>query len=97
MTNKTKTYDAGDMHNLASLAENDLDWMSTAITDIRIRIAKIKDDLTARDVDAQYHFHTLERVLSMYEYLAEDRARCYDENSKKYKTEWESSKQKASA
>lgn len=97
MTNKTKTYDAGDMHNLASLAESDLDWMSTAITDIRIRITKIKDDLTARDIDAQYHFHTLERVLGMYEYLAEDRARCYEGHSKEYKTEWESSKQKASA
>ena len=84
-----KNYDAGDMYDLASLAECDLDWMSTAITDIRLRLAKLKADLTERDVNAQYSFHMLEKVLEMYEYLAEDRARCHQKQAEVYLKEWQ--------
>ena len=88
-TNTPTKYDAGDMHDLASLAACDMDWMYTALVDVRLRVARIKQELTARDVNAQYHFHTLEKVLEMYEYIAEDRTRCHEQQAEAYKEEWE--------
>ena len=88
-TNTPKKYDAGDMLDLATLAECDMDWMYTALVDVRLRVARIKEELTARDVNAQYHFHTLEKVLEMYEYIAEDRTRCHEQQAEAYKEELE--------
>jgi hypothetical protein len=34
-TNTPKKYDAGDMHDIQSLAEYDMNWMQTAIDRIR--------------------------------------------------------------
>ena len=84
-----KTHDVGDMLDLATLAECDMDWMYTALVDVRLRVAKLKEELTARDVNAQYHFHMLEKVLEMYEYVAEDRTRCHEQRAEAYKKEWE--------
>ena len=41
-TNTPKKYDAGDMHDLASLAESDMNWMCTAISHIRKEVMKLK-------------------------------------------------------
>lgn len=87
-----KTHDVRDMLNLSALAECDMDWMFTALTDVRLRVARIKEELTKRDVNAQYHFHTLEKVLEMYEYIAEDRARYHEQQTEAYQKACESIK-----
>ena len=97
MTNKTKTYDACDMHDLASLAESDMNWMCTAISYIRKEVMKLNKLVESGKEVSQYHFSEIVTQLDMYEYLAEDRHRSHAKEAKAYKAEWEAAKQKASA
>lgn len=97
MTSKTKTYDAGDMYDLASLCESDMNWMCTAISHIRIEVMKLNKLAESGREVSQYHFSELVTHLDMYEYLAENRHHNHAEGAKAYEAEWEASKQKASA
>jgi hypothetical protein len=87
-----KTYDAGDMHDLASLAASDMGWMNMALHDVQQRVLKIKEELTKHDINAQYHFYVLEQMLGMYGYLAEERTHCHEKEAEIYKAEWETLK-----
>lgn len=40
--NTPKTYDAGDLWDIQSLAEFDMNWMEVAISDIKNRLKEIK-------------------------------------------------------
>lgn len=97
MTNKTKTYDACDMHDLASLAESDMNWMCTAISYIRKEVMKLNKLAESGKEVSQYHFSDLITHLDMYEYLAEDRHRNHAKGAEAYEAELEAAKQKASA
>ena len=90
--NMPKIITVNDLYNLATLANCDMDWMQVAIEDIRLRVAGIKEDLAKRPPDAEYYFHTLEEVLEMYVYLADNRCRDYAEQAEVYKAEWEANK-----
>ncbi|EOA3793186.1 TPA: hypothetical protein JI136_09520 [Acinetobacter baumannii] len=87
--NTPKTYDASDMHNLASLAESDMNWMSVAITDIKKRIKEIKSELGNNNV---LGFYDLEHVVDMYQYIAENRLHHYSDETEAYQAEWEKMK-----
>ncbi|WP_180124544.1 hypothetical protein [Acinetobacter sp. YH12097] len=97
MTNKPKTYGAGDMHDLASLAESDMNWMCTAISHIRREVMKLNKLAESGKEVSQYHFSEMVTHLEMYEYLAEERHRNHAKEAKAYEAEWEAAKQKASA
>ncbi|WP_173910049.1 hypothetical protein [Acinetobacter sp. Marseille-Q1618] len=88
-----KTYDAGDMLDLASMAECDMGWMSTALSDVQLKVKQIKKELMARNPSAEYHFSDLEKVLEMFVYLAEDRCSYHEKEAEKLREEWESAKQ----
>lgn len=92
-----KTYDAGDMHDLASLAESDMNWMRTAISHIRREVMKLNKLAESGKEVSQYHFSEIVTQLDMYEYLAEVRHRNHAEGAEEYEAEWEATKQKASA
>jgi len=92
-----KTYDAGDMHDLASLAESDMNWMRTAISHIRREVMKLNKLAESGKEVSQYHFSEMVTQLDMYEYLAEDRHRNHAKGAEAYEAEWEATKQKASA
>lgn len=77
--NSPKTYTSLDMLDIHTLAENDMEWMAVAIYDISKRVRAIKEELTERDVNAQYQFSTLETILGMYEFIADERHRHYSE------------------
>ena len=87
-----KTYDAGDMHDLASLAESDMGWMSTAIGHIRKEIIRLNKLAEGGKEVTQYHFSELITHLDMYEYLAEDRHRNHAKEAEAYRAEWEKTK-----
>ena len=87
-----KTYDAGDMHDLAFMGEADMDWMSTALSDVQLKVKQIKKDLMARYPNAEYHFSDLEKVLEMFVYLAEDRCRYHEKEAEKFREEFEANK-----
>ncbi|QOW46560.1 MULTISPECIES: hypothetical protein [Acinetobacter] len=91
-TNTPKIYNAGDMHDLASMAECDMDWMSTALSDVQLKVKQIKKDLMARYPNAEYHFSDLEKVLEMFVYLAEDRCRYHEKEAERFREEYEANK-----
>lgn len=72
-----------DLYHLATLANCDMDWMQVAIEDTKLRVAKIKEDLTKHYPNAEYHFRALEKVLEMYSYLVDDRTRHYEEEAER--------------
>lgn len=90
--NTPKTYDASDMHDLASLAESDMNWMSVAISHIRKEVMKLNKLAESGKEVSQYHFSELVTHLDMYAYLAEDRHRNHAKGAEAYETEWEKMK-----
>ena len=86
-TNAPKKYDAGDMHDIQSLAEYDMKWMHTAIDRIRRDFIDLSKNLQKQGVH-QIYFDDLRTVLDMYSYLAEERHAYHAEMAKQYEKEW---------
>ena len=86
-TNTPKKYDAVDMHDLASLAESDMNWMQIAINRIRCDFIKLRKDLQQQGVHSVY-FDELQTFLEMYSYLAEERHSRHAKMSEQYQQEW---------
>ena len=90
-TNAPKKYDAGDMYDIQSLAEHDMNWMHTAIDRVRRDFIDLSKKLQKQGVHSCY-FDELKTALEMYEYLAEDRHRNHAKGAEAYKAEWEKTK-----
>ena len=86
-TNTPKKYDAGDMYDIQSLAEYDMNWMQTAIDRIRRDFIDLSKNLQKQGVH-QIYFDDLRTVLDMYSYLAEERHSYHAEMAKQYEEEW---------
>ncbi len=86
-TNAPKKYDAGDMHDIQPLAENDMNWMHTAIDRIRRDFIDLSKNLQKQGVH-QIYFDDLRTVLDMYSYLAEERHAYHEKTAKQYEQEW---------
>ena len=86
-TNTPKKYDAGDMHDIQSLAEYDMKWMQTAIDRIRRDFIDLSKNLQKQGVH-QIYFDDLRTVLDMYSYLAEERHAYHEKTAKQYEQEW---------
>ncbi len=80
----SKSYDAGDLCDLASLAESDMDWMHTALFDVKIKIAQIKENLIKQNPSIEYAFCDVEKILEMYVYLAENRQQHHAKEAEKF-------------
>ena len=87
-----KTYDAGDMADAYSLAECDMQWMSTAITHVNKEIKRLHALAVNGEILSQYHLSELITQLDMYEYLADDRRHYHAKEAEAYKVEWEKMK-----
>ncbi|WBX39024.1 hypothetical protein [Acinetobacter schindleri] len=87
--NTPRNYDAGEMADVYSLAESDMQWMSVAIKDIRKRLKEIKTELGNNNV---LGFYDLEHVVDMYQYIAENRLHHYSDETEAYQAEWEKMK-----
>lgn len=96
MTNKTKIYDAGDMHDAVSLAAHDMNWMSTALNIIRMDIARLHEKAKNGKL-SQYDFDQVRTQIDMFSFLADSRHEYHANESDRFEQEWESAKQKASA
>ena len=94
--NTSKINDAGDMHDMATMAESDVEWMSTAITQVRKEIKRIHALVNNGEIISQYHFSELITHLDMYEYLADDRRHHHAKEAKAYEVEWETNKKAVS-
>ena len=87
--NTSKINDAGDMHDMATMAESDVEWMSTAITQVRKEIKRIHALVKNGEIISQYHFSELITHLDMYEYLADNRLEFHSKEAETYKIESE--------
>ena len=85
--NAPKKYDAGDMYDIQSLAEHDMNWMHTAIDRTRRDFIDLSKKLQKQGVHSCY-FDELKTTLEMYSYLAEERHACHAEMAKQYEEEW---------
>lgn len=83
--NTDTSFSLSDAYDISSLAASDLKWMNVALSDIRARISKLKKDLTERDSNNQYDFYVIEKMLCMYEYLAEERLHHHEQESERLK------------
>ena len=91
-TNTPKKYDAGDMHDIQSLAECDMYWMYTTLEQVRHGIIKLKKTLQEQCNVHECYFDELETLSSMYSYLAEERHAHHADMAKQYEQEWENTK-----
>ncbi|WMG19286.1 hypothetical protein [Acinetobacter johnsonii] len=90
--NTPKKYDVSDMHDLASLAESDMNWMCTAISHIRKEVMKLNKLAESGKEVSQYHFSELVTHLDMYEYLADTRLSYHASEAGRYSEELEKMK-----
>jgi hypothetical protein len=84
-----KNYDAGDMHDIASMSECDMQWMNTAISHIRREIIKLNKSVKAGEKVTQHHLIDLIHHVDMYKYLADNRLAYHVEEAERYSKEWE--------
>ena len=90
-TNTPTKYDAGDMHDIQSLAAYDMNWVQIALNRVRRDFIKLSMDLQQKGVHSVY-FDELQTFLEMYSYLAEERHSCHAEMSEQYEKEWRNTK-----
>lgn len=83
-----KFYNAGDLHDAYSLAENDLSWMATGFEQIRQGINKQKTQL---EESGGYYgqLDDLIRLTEMFGYVADTRYRETAELANSYRQEHE--------
>lgn len=89
-----QTYNTSDMVDVYSLAENDMRWMSVAISDIKKRLKELTNELGHKDIVGLY---ALENTIDMYQYLAENRLNYYWDEMATYEAELKANKQGAEA
>lgn len=61
--------------------------MSVALNDIRKRVGELKEKLKEINPENIYYFGNLEKILEMYEYIAESRKQEYNTHTEKYQKE----------
>lgn len=83
-------YDAGDLNEVYALAHEYTTWLETLISKIRIEVKLVKE--AVKDVFHSTVFATLEHLINIAEYLAENNVNTFSIESKKYEAEWEASK-----
>ena len=81
-----------DVSDAYSLAENDMHWMSTAISHIRREVRKLNELAKSGKEVTQYHFGELMQHIDMYEYLAENRHNQHAELAESYTAKYEAAK-----
>lgn len=86
-SNTAPQYNADDMLDLATLASEQVEWLSIGLSDIRKELINLKAELTKRDVNNQYKFSVLEKKAEIFEYLAEDFKSIFDKEIAKYTAE----------
>jgi len=91
-----KAYGSGDMHNLASLAECDMQWMSAAIEHVRKEVKMLDEFAGNGGVLSGHHLSELLTHLDMYEYIAASRLSHYSEKTEVYEAEFEANKKAVS-
>lgn len=82
-------YDAGDLFEAYSLAHETSSWLNTILYQIKDELFTVKEKTTAL---CNPIFASLERLIFIAEYLANNHSNTFDVEREKYETEWETVK-----
>ena len=82
-------YDAMDMLDAHSLAESDLSWSVTALSDISRRFRDLKQTIQASHQVHDLYFDELKEFIHMYEYMVESRWNYHKDQAGHFKAEYE--------
>ena len=91
-----KAYGSRDMCDLASLAECDMQWMSTALEHVKKEISRLNGLSDSIGMLSGHHLSELLIHLDMYEYVASNRLSHYSEKMGIYEAEVEENKKAVS-
>ncbi|TCB52662.1 hypothetical protein E0H80_02155 [Acinetobacter sp. ANC 4779] len=89
LKNSSVQYDAGDLLEAYSLAHEASSWLSTILYQIKDELFTVKEKSTAL---CNAIFASLERLIYIAEYLADNHSNTFDVECKKYEAEWETVK-----
>lgn len=65
-----------------TLGEADLAWVANSITDIKTKVAAIKEEVAKKGVHPHV-FHNLETFLSMFQFVMDDRHQSWESEKEK--------------
>jgi hypothetical protein len=82
-------YDAGDLFEAYSLAHETSSWLGTILYQIKDELLTVKEN---SKVLCNAIFASLERLIFIAEYLADNHSNTFDVECKKYEAEWETVK-----
>lgn len=94
--NISKNYDAGDISDIYSEASEFTEWLSTMIGQIKKESSEIKSKLSLYYKVDDCHFHTLDKLLDLSEFMADARVADFERLHEEYKQEWEANKKAVS-
>ena len=89
LKNSGVQYDAGDLFEAYSLAHEVSSWLSTILYQIKDELFTVKEKSTAL---CNAIFASLERLIHIAEYLADNHSNTFDVEREKYEAEWEATK-----
>ena len=85
LKNSGVQYDAGDLFEAYSLAHEVSSWLSTILYQIKDELFTVKEKSTAL---CNAIFASLERLIHIAEYLADNHSNTFDVEREKYEMEW---------
>lgn len=83
-------YGAGDLYDAYSLAQENTSWLQTMFYQIKDEAEIVKDAVKQNIHSAT--FASLENLINISAYLAENSANTFDVENEKYEAEWEATK-----
>lgn len=89
LNNSDTKFDAGDLYEVYALAHEVSSWLCTLLFQIKNELFEIKKNSPAL-CDAV--FASLERLICLTEYFADNHSNIFDVEAKKYEAEWEALK-----
>jgi hypothetical protein len=90
--NTPKSYDAGDMADVYSESCEFTEWLSALITQVKKEKDQIKVKLSTHYNVDSCCFHTLDKLLDLSEFMADDRVATLERLHQEHNQEWEANK-----
>ena len=89
------TYNASHLEDAYGIAESDLSWSVTALSDLNYKFRQLKTNIQNAHHVSDAYFEDMQEFLHMYEYLIESRHSYHQAQAKQYQQEWEAAKGEA--
>ena len=89
------TYNASHLEDAYGIAESDLSWSVTALSDLNYKFRQLKTNIQNAHHVSDAYFEDMQEFLHMYEYLIQSRHSYHQAQAKHYQQEWQAAKGEA--